>query len=281
MGCAARVQVYLAYLRSDGEMVNPLGGIEAIYTHALSLLAALPCAHAPMYAAPENPVDLAELHPTNPGVVDPRMAAEVISNAFFQCVLKGLQRSPRIVAAPAARALPGVLNASAVSCLVIPEGVLGLPVLAALEQGIPVIAVRENRNRMRNDLATLPWAAEQYLEVENYLEAVGALAALRSGLSLASLRRPLRRVPVVICQKEKRNGRDQLSGADVVAACAGGGAAVPGSDGGAHDSAGPDRLRGEGTGSRDAAGGPGGRVGAGGRDEPQRRGAEEAGRLQQ
>ncbi len=29
--------------------------------------------------------------------------------------------------------------------------------LAALEQGIPVIAVRENRNRMRNELGKLPF----------------------------------------------------------------------------------------------------------------------------
>ena len=32
---------------------------------------------------------------------------------------------------------------------------MGLPTLAALEQGIPVIAVRENRNCMRNDLGAL------------------------------------------------------------------------------------------------------------------------------
>ena len=90
-----------------------------------------------------------------------------------------------------------VLNASAVSCLVIPEGVLGLPVLAAREQGIPVIAVGENRNRMRNDLATLPWAPGQYLHVANYMEAAGALAALKAGLAWQSLRRPLERVTVV------------------------------------------------------------------------------------
>jgi len=31
------------------------------------------------------------------------------------------------------------------------------PRLAALEQGIPVIAVRENRNWMRNELGKLPF----------------------------------------------------------------------------------------------------------------------------
>lgn len=52
---------------------------------------------------------------------------------------------------------PGVLTAADVSCLVIPDGCVGLPTLAALEQGIPVIAVRENRNRMRNELGKLPF----------------------------------------------------------------------------------------------------------------------------
>jgi hypothetical protein len=33
---------------------------------------------------------------------------------------------------------PGVFTAADVSCLVIPDGCLGLPTLAALEQGIPV-----------------------------------------------------------------------------------------------------------------------------------------------
>jgi hypothetical protein len=50
-----------------------------------------------------------------------------------------------------------VLTAADVSCLVIPDGCMGLPRLAALEQGIPVIAVKENRKRMRNELGKLPF----------------------------------------------------------------------------------------------------------------------------
>ena len=64
--------------------------------------------------------------------------------AFLQSVLKGLRCSPRILTDPSTWRLPGVLTAADIFCLVIPEGVLGLPVFAALEQGIPVIAVREN-----------------------------------------------------------------------------------------------------------------------------------------
>jgi len=54
---------------------------------------------------------------------------------------------------------PSVLTAADVSCLVIPYGCVGLPTLAVLEQGIPVIAVKENRNRMENDLTKLAFGA--------------------------------------------------------------------------------------------------------------------------
>ncbi len=47
---------------------------------------------------------------------------------------------------------PAVLTAADISRLVIPEGCVGLPTIASLEQGIPVIAVRENQNQMENDL---------------------------------------------------------------------------------------------------------------------------------
>src|SRR5581483_10922543 len=93
-------------------------------------------------------------------------------------------------------ALPGVLTADDISCLVIPDGCLGLPVLAALEQGIPVVAVRDNSNLMRNDLAALPWAPGQFCAVDSYLEAVGVLCALKAGLALDSVRRPIAGAPV-------------------------------------------------------------------------------------
>ena len=75
--------------------------------------------------------------------------------------------------------------------MVIPVGCVGLPTLAALEQGIPVIAVRENRNIMKNDLQALPWRRGQLHVVENYWEAVGVMTALKAGLDPACVRRPL------------------------------------------------------------------------------------------
>ncbi len=177
-------EYHMEYFLSEGRMVNPWGGVEAMLTHAVSSLYNVPSAHSPMFES-------REIANMDPGVVDPRMAAEAVSVTFLQCTLKGLQRSPRIVTDADAMRCPGVLTAENISCLVIPDGCLGLPTLAAREQGIPVIAVRENRNVMRNDLTTLPWASGQLQVVENYWEAVGVIAALRAGISPESVRRPL------------------------------------------------------------------------------------------
>ena len=176
------------YFERAGEMVNPWGGVEALLTHALSTLYDVPTAHSPM-------MESREIANADPGIVDPRMAAEAVSLTFLQCILKGLQRSPRIVAGPGA-AHHSVLTASDVSCLVIPDGCVGLPTLAALEQGIPVIAVRENRNLMRNDLRSLPWADGQLHVVENYWEAAGVMSALRAGIDPDAVRRPIPRTRV-------------------------------------------------------------------------------------
>ena len=141
----------------------------------------------------------------DPGIVDPRMAAEAVSATFLQCTLKGLQRSPRIVTEPTAMSRPGVFTAEDISCLVIPDGCLGLPTLAALEQGVSVIAVHENRSLMQNDLSGLPWAPGQFHQVSNYWEAVGVIAAMRAGIDPAAVRRPLDETTVSEFTAHKRN----------------------------------------------------------------------------
>jgi len=125
------------------------------------------------------------------GLVEPRLAAEAVSLTFVQCMLKGLHRSPRIITDPDVMNEPDLFNVSNVSCLVIPDKCIGLPTLAALLQGIPVIAVRENINLMNNDLDKLPWASDQFYRVENYWEAAGVMSALKSGITPNSMRRPL------------------------------------------------------------------------------------------
>jgi hypothetical protein len=181
---AVPLSYHIDYFESDGNMLNPWGGVEAMLTHTISTVYDVPSAHAPM-------LETQEIANMETGVVDPRMAAEAISLTFMQSILKGLQRSPRIVSDPGAMEHHSVLTVQDVSCLVIPDGCLGLPTLAALEQGIPVIAVRENKNLMINDLAGLPWSPGQFYRVENYWEALGVMTALKAGIDPTAVRRPL------------------------------------------------------------------------------------------
>jgi len=177
-------EFHAMYFKSNGDMINAWGGAEAIFTHTLSSLLNKPTAHSPML---EDQL----IANFDPGVVDPRMAAEAISLTFLQSVLKGLHKAPRIISDKTAMNHHSVYTSADVSCLVIPDGVLGLPTLAALEQGIKVIAVRENKNLMKNDLNELPWVTGQFIQVDNYLEALGVMTAIKEGISIESIRRPL------------------------------------------------------------------------------------------
>lgn len=177
-------ECHQGYFDSKGDMVNPWGGVEAMLTHTLSSIYNIPTAHSPMFES-------RSISEMDPGVVDPRMAAEAISSTFLQCTLKGLMRSPQVTTDSTANSGHDILTVSDVSCLVIPDGCLGLPVIAALEHGIPVIAVSENTNIMANDLSLLDWPLDQLIKVKNYWEAAGVIAALRAGIDPRCVRRPL------------------------------------------------------------------------------------------
>lgn len=152
------------YLRRGG--VNPWGGVEAITSRLISGALNKPVAHAPVGTTLE---DFNE-------VVDARMAPELVSVCYLHCILKGLHKAPRIGLG---------LQVRDVGCLVTPINCVGRPHRACLEQGIPIIAVRENRTCVNDPMP------DEFIIVENYLEAAGMIVAMKTGVQPPSVRRPL------------------------------------------------------------------------------------------
>ncbi len=160
------------YYKQGG--VNPWGGVEAMLTHAVSHVFKVPCAHAPMMESQE--VDNMDF-----GIVDPRCSAETVSVTYLPCVLKGLNRAPRIVD-----------SSPDISCLVIPQRCLGIPMLAAHDRDIPIVVVDDKLEVC--DVNCLGYI--EAIAVDNYVEAVGVVAAMRAGISVESLGRPIESVEV-------------------------------------------------------------------------------------
>ncbi|MDE0150962.1 MAG: DUF3326 domain-containing protein [Bdellovibrionales bacterium] len=183
------------YSKSGGDMLNPWGAVESMLTHFISSEFNCPSAHAPMFESKK-------ISNLNFGVVDARIAPEVVSNTFFHCVLKGLHRAPRIINNKKLFNLDNIFSVKDISAIVIPDGILGLPVLAALHQGIKVIAVK-NKNSMKNNLLKLPWAEGQFYQCDNYLEACGVLNCLKAGVSVETVKRPLK---TLMLEKKNREG---------------------------------------------------------------------------
>jgi Protein of unknown function (DUF3326) len=166
----------------EGQIPNPSGGVEAIITHLISKVFRLPTAHAPL----PYRQDVKEKSTRNP-----RVAAEFISMPHYFSVLKGLAQAPRLVEIePLNQAPPAAFSVDNVHAIVVPASALGgIPALAAEFHDIPLIAVRENTTILDVTNATL--GMRNVVEVESYLEATGVLHALRHGISLESVRRPL------------------------------------------------------------------------------------------
>jgi hypothetical protein len=165
----------------EGLHPNPVGGAEAVVSHLLTRVLRVPAAHAPMLNFGQSHV---------PGwVVDARSAGEFVSASGLACVLIGLRRAPQLTPLP-----PCPVNANIsindVIGVVAPATALGsVPILSAAKRGIPVIAVKDNTTILEVTAAGLGLSG--VTEVDSYLAAAGALLALRSGISIESVRRPL------------------------------------------------------------------------------------------
>jgi len=154
------------YMTNGG--VNPWGGVEAKASKLIANVLGKPVAHAPIES---------EIFNDFKDIVDPRLSAECVSVSYIHCVLKGLHKAPRI---------GGNFSVDEVDCLVSPDNCYGFPHKACERRGIPVIVVRENKTCLSNKMP------DDFIFVENYLEAVGVIVSMKEGIDLSSIRRPIK-----------------------------------------------------------------------------------------
>jgi hypothetical protein len=165
-----------------GAIPNPSGGVEAILTHLISKIFRVPTAHAPLPYYQDI---------KNKSSVNPRASAEFISTPHYFSVLKGLWRAPRLVPIDNLDNPPAHLRTvNNIGAIIAPATCLGgIPALVAEFSDIPLIAIKESGTvlRVENHKMRMP----NVIEVDSYLEAAGIVLALRRGISLESLRRPI------------------------------------------------------------------------------------------
>ena len=161
----------LSYLRNGG--VNPWGGIEAIISKLIADKLDVPVAHSPFTDWSKKEDDLYDFNE----IVDPRMAAEMVSISYLHCILKGLHKAPIINYKKG-------LSVADVDFLITPINCVGEPHFACMKAKIPIIAVRENKTVLKDKMP------DSFIVVDNYLEAVGVLMAYKTGIDYKSVRRP-------------------------------------------------------------------------------------------
>ena len=165
-------------LYREGKSVDKISGVEAVISHIISKFLKVPCAHAPALSTLNVKEDL-----------DPRAAAEEIGYTFLPSVLVGLNKAPDLVDLPSSSKEITLLP-SEVRSIVVPSGALGgEAVMACIERGIPVIAVK-NQSILNVDSEKINYS--NIINAKNYLEAAGILLSLREGITLKSLQRPIK-----------------------------------------------------------------------------------------
>jgi hypothetical protein len=164
--------IALSYFRNGG--VNPWGGVEAKVSKLIADQIRKPTAHAPVETVTEDDRELYFIFQNER--IKPRMAAEVISNCYLHCVLKGLHRAPR----PS----KGGLSYEDIDFMVSPDGCWGKPHDICFHHKTEMIFVKENTVAVPVERPLpLMWTV-----VDNYLEAAGHIMAARAGVDVAAVR---------------------------------------------------------------------------------------------
>ncbi len=168
--------VALNYFKKYDNSINPWGWIESHVSRLVATALNKPVAHAPIESeSTKNNVELFNI--LYDKIVDRRKAAEICSNCYIHCILKGLHKAPR----PVFNEIRTSISRSEVACLVTPYGCINRPHYACLSEMIPIIAVKENKTAY-NDYD------ERILYADNYLEAAGMVSCIIAGIEINSVR---------------------------------------------------------------------------------------------
>lgn len=188
-------EVGLNYLRNGG--TNPWGGVEAIASKAVANKVNKPVAHAPVETEDDK------WFQNYNEVTDLTIAPEMITTSFLHCVLKGLHKAPRPV-----KAGYGTISNRDVDVMISPYGCWGRPHEACVKANIPIIIVKNNKVISSNidHIGHLYVNHDNLIYVENYLEAVGIIQAMKQGISKEYFFRPIEptKVKGVPIQKDQR-----------------------------------------------------------------------------
>lgn len=142
----------------EGTGVDPIGGIEAVISHYLTKELMIPVAHAPAFSEIE----------ISKKISNPKVASENISSTYLPCILTGLSKAPAIDK----KGEKGLKNKD-IEALIIPYKAFGgIAPLAALENGISVIAVK---NEIKGGLSCKDIKANGIIEYESYEDCLKAL----------------------------------------------------------------------------------------------------------
>jgi hypothetical protein len=170
-------EVALDYLKNGG--VNPWGGVEAKASRMIAGHIFKPVAHAPLDTLENDCLKGFK------EIVDPRLSAEFVSCSYIHCVLKGLHKAPIV-----SFEKEDISNKD-VDVMISPNNCWGSPHEACVRNDIPIIIVGDNMPTVSRSIE------DGCIRVNSYLEAVGVIQAMKEGISLESLRRPMYSVKII------------------------------------------------------------------------------------
>ncbi|MBE7707005.1 MAG: DUF3326 domain-containing protein [Cyanobacteria bacterium SIG30] len=118
----------LNYINAQG--VDPIGGVEAIISHLLVKEFGIMSAHSPAFSKLE----------ISDKIEDKKVASELISSTYLPCVIRGLNRAPKIIKNDISD--ENIISYKDICGFVVPEKALGSPaVLACVKNNIPIYTV--------------------------------------------------------------------------------------------------------------------------------------------